>query len=142
MQILFTKSDTLLSKLIRKITREDVSHCALYQDGIVIHYNLLGLQLELYSSFVSRAQVVHTVDLPGQTVSLDTIVANKQAGYDYGALLYVGLRYLFPFLPKKNLWQCSGMYLCTEWVSHIIDREEDSMITPYGLYLKLKEKEI
>lgn len=60
--------------------------------------------------------------------------------YDFGALFYLALRVLFPWLPKKNLWQTSGMFLCTEWVTEVLEGEEDSMITPYKLFLRLKEE--
>jgi hypothetical protein len=61
--------------------------------------------------------------------------------YDMGAGFFIGLsflarRYLKIPLPKVNLWQSSGMFICTEWATESIG-EVDSMITPYGLYLKL-----
>jgi len=61
--------------------------------------------------------------------------------YDYGAFLYIGLKCLLPFLPKINLWQTTGMFLCTEWVQEVLGREIDSMITPYKLYELLSQKE-
>jgi hypothetical protein len=60
--------------------------------------------------------------------------------YDFTGLLYMGLRYLLPFLPRHNLWAISGSFLCTELITEVIDGEEDPDITPYNLYLSLKEK--
>ena len=63
--------------------------------------------------------------------------------YDFGALFFLGFsfaarKYLKLPLPKSNLWQATGMFLCTEWGSEFIEGEQDSMITPYKLYQKLK----
>jgi len=64
-----------------------------------------------------------------------------KASYDFKALLWCGLmltlRRWFPkWIPKQNLWQSSGMFMCTELITAILG-EVDSMITPYQLYLKL-----
>jgi hypothetical protein len=62
--------------------------------------------------------------------------------YDYTGLLYLGLRYyakryLGVSLPKVNLWQISGMFTCTEFVTKVLSGKEDSLITPYQLFLLL-----
>lgn len=141
MKALFTKSDTPLSRAIRGVTGEGVSHCALEVDGWIIHVNLLGLQIESPESFSSHSSVVYSVEIPFEITNLMKALAKSgKMGYDYGALLYLGLRYLLPCLPKKNLWQVSNLYLCTEWLEDLLDEKIDSMLTPYQLYLKLKEK--
>lgn len=142
MNILFTKSDTLMSKLIRKVTGEPFSHCALrVSGGFIIHVNLLGLQVQSSASFGESNEVVEVVyvdtDWPNVIAAM---VGKGHIFYDFGALCYLALRCIMPFLPKKNLWQCSGMYLCTEFVTEVLDSKEDSMITPYKLYLKLANK--
>jgi hypothetical protein len=64
--------------------------------------------------------------------------------YDLPAMLFLGLsllvrRYLKLPLPKSNLWQSTGMFLCTEWVSVFLSQEENSMLTPWKLREKLLE---
>ena len=142
MRILFTKSGSPLSRAIMAVTKEPVSHCALECAGWIIHANLYGVHVELPQTFQSHSQIVYTVDIPLDIDRVMNVLAkNELKYYDLGAILYLALRYWLPCLPKKNLWQSSNMFLCTEWVTEVIDGKADSMITPYQLYLKLKEKE-
>jgi hypothetical protein len=137
--ILFTRSSSPLSWLIRRITGEPVSHVALYCNGWIIHSTGRGVTVELPQTFERHSEVVYSVE-----VSLDwnrvlsALSRYGHARYDFGGLLYLGMRYLIPFLPRKNLWQTSGMFLCTEWVTEVLDGKPDSMISPYGLYLRLE----
>lgn len=141
MQILFTKSNSLLSRMIRKVTGEPVSHCAIASNGYVVHSNLRGVIIETRDYFEAHSQVVYTVEIEDCMDRVTELLATEShATYDIGALLYLGLRYLIPALPKKNLWQSSGMYLCTEWVTTAVNQKTDSMITPYQLYLTLSNK--
>jgi len=140
MDILFTTTQSPLSKAIRGLTEEPVSHCALYQDGWVLHSDLLGVRVEPFSVFTKRNTILHVLQAPDARELLS--LAEKYAGkkYDYLGLLYLGARYIIRWLPKANLWQTTGMFLCTELVTSAIHSEEDSMITPYKLYLKLKKE--
>lgn len=136
MRILFTKSKSLLSYLICAVTKEPVSHCALEIHGWVIHSNLYGVHAEPLEDF--RGEIVYSVEVPYKEEALISGMAKYQGRmYDVGALLYLGLKYLLPFLPKKNLWQSSSMFLCTEWVTQVLDGRADSMVTPYKLYERL-----
>jgi hypothetical protein len=142
MRILFTKSRYPLSKVILAVTKEPVSHCAISYGPWVIHSNLRGVHVELCTSFEKTSEIVFSVPVRDNwPATLRALSTSEFRPYDIGALLYLGLRYLCPWLPKKNLWQSSGMFLCTEWVTAVLDGTPDSMITPYGLYLRLKEKE-
>ena len=157
MQILFTKNSTVLSKTIRDLTNEPVSHTVLLFDfkGVefVIHVNLLGLRIDEYDSFLKTNQIVCRLE-----PQLDSYLQNmkdndrlktvlkqyKKVFYDLGALLFAGscllMRRWFKIpLPKSNLWQMSGMLLCTEWIQSFIDIPLNAMITPYQLYLELKK---
>lgn len=137
MKILFTQSPLIASRLIRKITGEPVSHCAIEIDGTVIHSNFLGVHPQSAEGFRDHCTVWGEVPFPDDFKKMfEQTCAGWGRRYDFGALLYLALRYLLPWLPKKNLWQTSGMYLCSEWVSSYFG-EEDAMITPYRLYLKL-----
>jgi hypothetical protein len=128
-----------MSRLIRWVTGEPVSHCAIECDGWVIHANLLGVHAEALYDFEASCEILHSVEMPANYERLlGLFCRHNQSGYDLGAMLYLGLRLLFPALPKKNLWQCSGMFLCTEWVTEFLSGEPDSLITPYKLYKKMK----
>lgn len=142
MRILFTKSSSPLSRVIRAVTKEPVSHCAIDCSGWILHSNLYGVHVELPQTFTSHSEIVYSIDIPFDINKImATLAKDELKFYDYGALLYLGLRYLFPFLPKKNLWQSSNMYLCTEWVTDVLASNPDSMITPYQLYLQLVSKQ-
>jgi hypothetical protein len=137
-KILFTRSNKIASRLIRLVTGEPVSHCAIEIGTLVIHSNFLGVVSEDKEDFLASVDVGGAVELPDDYQKMFEVACrgfNKK--YDFGAMLYLAARALCPWLPKKNLWQCSGMYLCTEWVTHVIDGEEDSMITPFRLYERL-----
>jgi hypothetical protein len=145
MSVLFTKSDSPLSRLIRGVTGEPISHCALRWDELVVHSNLRGVHITHLHSFTKQSEILYEVPVIEDRNKLTDLLVNAEGSlYDVGALLFLGLtlwcrRYLHLPLPKSNLWQASGMYLCTEFVTKYIDREEDSMITPYKLYLHLQE---
>lgn len=127
-----------MSRLIRRVTKEPVSHVVVAAAGYVIHSNLLGVHAEPKQTF--KSEFVYSIDLPPNYERLLGLFIKRRGSlYDFGALFYLGLRVLLPFLPKKNLWQSSGMYLCTEWAEEVIDVEADAMLTPYKLYLKLSE---
>lgn len=157
MRILFTKGDSVLSKAIRGATGEPVSHVALSFDfgmfDFIVHANLYGLHVESSDSFLRHSEIVYSLDSTEAPIPKDlknkaklkALLAKYEFTlYDFGGLLFTGLallarRYLkFP-LPKSNLWQTTGMFECTEWVTEYLESTEDSMITPYKLYLKLKE---
>ena len=144
MQILFTRSNTILSKTICAITKEPVSHCALKVGPFVIHSNLLGVRIVPYNVFASSHEIVYNINKIELNESIKTVLKECYGKpYDIGALIYLGLRFLFPqLMPKQNLWQTTGMFLCTEFITKMIDMKEDSLITPYKLYLKLTEKKV
>lgn len=138
MKILFTKSDFILSKLIRAVTKEPVSHAAIQCGDWVLHSNLFGVNAELASVFRASATVVYEIEQPMDENKLMAAFAQADTKfYDFGALIYLGLTYLIPWLPKKNLWRSSGSYLCTDWIELAEGEEPDSTMTAYQLYLKL-----
>lgn len=140
-QIHFTKSRSPLSWLIRKVTKEPVSHCAIQYKEWIIHSNLLGVRALPANKFSNQIQysVPAEVSLNGL---VEALVAHGRASYDFGAILFLFLRLIFPrFVPKKNLWQSSGMFMCTEWVTQVLGGEADSMITCMKLYKKLSDKQ-
>lgn len=141
--ILFTTGKkSPISWLIRKVTKEDCSHCVIRYGDLVIHSDFFGVRVETIETFLKRAKVLHQVRFEDVEFDLKNVLENHTGKmYDVLGFFYLGLRLLFPFLPKKNLWQTSGMYLCTELVSSVLDNEELSSITPHKLYTKLKDEQ-
>lgn len=139
MNILFTTSKYPTSWLIRKVTGDDCSHVAMEKGGIVIHSDFTGLRLEPLHIFKQRNIIIHSVSSP-KPVKFSKIISDYWgAKYDFKGLLYLGIRYILPknLLAKGNLWQTSGMFLCTELVTDILEDREDSTITPHELYRRL-----
>lgn len=152
MEILFTSRPSMpVSKLILELTGESVSHTVIRNGDFIYQSSFAGVEQVQAEDFLSKYTVGCTIRPSDDRLNedlverlIERVVALKGALYDFPGLLYLGLRYsLFSAfkckLPKKNLWQLSGMYLCTEFVEDIIDIKSDSMITPHKLYLKLKE---
>lgn len=142
-EILFTRGNSLLSQAICGVTGEPVSHVAIRIGSLIIHSNLRGVHLESAITFLNNCKVIYTVPCITREHKILNVLANSEFScYDVGGLLFAGLallarHYLKIPLPKVNLWQSSGAFLCTEFVSEAISVEQDAMITPYGLYLKL-----
>lgn len=149
MKILFVRNKLPLSRMICDLTKENASHTAIeFSAGFVIHANLKGVHLEGAKNFRKNNEVTYELspENPSQLENpekLNSLLEKYEFSlYDFGGLLFIGfcfmLRAWFRIpLPKQNLWQASGMFLCTEWVQTYIDEEVDSMITPYKLYKKL-----
>ena len=96
-KILFTTSVWPTSWLIRKITKEDCSHCALYINGRVVHCNFKGFTVEPIETFLKHNTVLHAISVKGLDLSVKELqLRYGTAKYDYGALLYLALRYICP----------------------------------------------
>lgn len=150
MEVIFTRNNTPISKLIKAVTREDVSHCGILIDGYVFHSNFLGLQMEPLSKFKRHSRIIYRVQVtpvPDMMEKLHSLYTCRNfVLYDFGAILFLATalslrNYLRIPLPKSNLWASTGMYLCTELVTDIIYDREDAMLTPYKLYKKLKKEQ-
>ena len=140
-QILFTKNSFLLSRMIRGLTKEPVSHCAVRVGSWVIHSTIFGPEIRTHKSFIENSEVVFCTEIDVSEEKIAELITRlDHRAYDYPALIYLALRYIFRWLPKANLWNTSGMYLCTELVTEMIYGKADSMITPYGLYKKIQSK--
>lgn len=143
MQILFTAGHSWFSRTIQHVLDEPVSHVAIQCGETVIHSNLLGVHVISTATFHKHATVILRYNTPDQPQKiLDALSRVDRSMYDFGALLFLGFaflarRYLHVPLPKMNLWQATGMYLCTELVTEVIDGEADSLTTPYGLFKRL-----
>ncbi len=140
-EILFTTTSRLASRLIRAVTNEPMSHCAIRIGDTVLHSTFRGTTFQDKELFYKENCILATIQIPDSVLDLDNIVPSRHY-YDFGAFFYLGIKLLLSRikinLPKKNLWQSTGMYLCTEFITNMLNSEENSTITPYKLYLKLK----
>lgn len=149
MRALFVSTDKLLSKTIKSLTGENVSHVAIEfpECGIVVHSDLLGLHIQTSRNFRKAHQIVYELETIQVVNFLDERIQKLMESYefhmyDYGAFFFLGFSllardYLKIPLPKSNLWQESGMFLCVGWLSEVAFDKEDDMITPYKLYQKM-----
>lgn len=145
-KILWTKNNLPLSHLICAVTKEPVSHVALCQNGKVLHATITGVVLLPEAEFRKKNQVVFELtDWVEASWFTTQITKWRGSPYDVGAILFLGLslllRRVFKLpLPKSNLWQSSGMFLCTEWATLVVDGKTNPLITPYGLYLQVLKR--
>ena len=145
MEILFTTSDKPMSKLIRWATGECCSHTAIRLGDLVIHSDSHGVNGVHIDDFLEENRIIHVVtyNMPATEV-LSKMDSLKDHWYDVGALLFCGVMLFcrkalgLRKWPKQNLWQASGMYMCTEFVTEVINNEADALITPHQLYERIK----
>lgn len=150
-QIVFTKNNSCLSKLIRWLSNEPVSHAAIIFDKkIVFESNLYGTHPKWFCSFIKKNIILLSLDLKMTLEQEEDIYLQipqyDAKPYDFGALFYMiyrGLLYkLFNLpIPRTNLFGREDQFLCVE-LAKILDPTLENLdtITPYQLYLKLKEK--
>ena len=143
MNILFTTNNDLVSKLIRATTGEDISHVAIEAHGFICHASSGGVQIEPKSVFCRRHEIIDTISVGKRNKQLMTALSySYQRPYDYFGVVYLGLKLLARkvniSLPKKNLWHDTGMYFCTEFITHVVDGKRDSMLTPGQLRDRLR----
>jgi len=145
MEVLFARSTKIGSILIQEVTKEDCSHCAILDSSIsmVVHSSFGGVARLPLKDFLAGHTIVHRVRLG---IELNEAKIPFGASYDYAAFLYLGLKFLLMQigikLPKVNLLNISGAFICTELVSLEVLGAVDSTITPHQLYEKLKPLEI
>ena len=150
-QVIFTRSSSFLSKIIRFLSKEPVSHVAIVFDNkIVFHSNLYGTHPDWYSTFIRDNEIIFILDYKYTLEQEEEIYLKirqyDSRWYDFGGLFYFlwrGILYrLFNVpIPKDNLFGKKDQFLCTE-LAKIIDPtlENLDMITPYRVYIQLKEK--
>ena len=155
MQICFTKSKLPLSKLIRWLSGDPVSHVVIvFDDEFAIHSNLYGVQLNWYHTMLKHMTVVYTIDyklsLKKEEEIYRSMLDNFDGrNYDWPAFMYLlwrGLLWKFfkKPLPIKSLWSDQDGYLCTEiagklpkWLTGL-ETNDYSLVTPMKLYTMLE----
>ena len=142
-KIIFANGTSVISDIIRWCTDEPISHVALLlDDKWVVHSNLRGVNLEHIDHFKKSYSIYSITPPVTPTIDVDKELVNSSFKYyDIFAIMWLGLRYVLKKatglkIPKVNLWQVTGLFLCTEWVSFIMQGKEDSTITPFQLYTK------
>lgn len=155
MKLLWTKSDLCLSKAIRHILHEDSSHFAFIFDDdhrLVFHSNFIGAHVEWSERFLSKVEVVFSIDIPMTDEEAEEIYNKlpklQNSWYDFGGLAYFAWRALLKFafnlpLPTKNKWAHRDAFLCTEmgdlFRKHLKDPTVDlGMTTPDTLFKMFK----
>jgi hypothetical protein len=144
-EIASTRSNLFFSKLIRKITGEPISHIVIIVDDLwVIHSNFWGVHAEYVGDFQETSEIVERIPYNvSKDQVLDTLDNFHEASYDYLGMFGLGIclvlrRFLPLLVPKQNLWQTTGMFICTEFVSKAVFGQEDSLTTPGQLMERLR----
>lgn len=141
MRLLFTKGKGPIGRAICWALQSRMSHVVIEYNGLVFHSNFFGVHAIPLEQFLRKAEVVEILETDLKWRELMTTF-NKywHAKYDFLAFAHLGaralLRKLGLKLPKANLWQVTGMFLCTEWVSRTLDGTERTLI-PEQLYERL-----
>lgn len=155
MLLIWTKSSMPLSKAIRWLAGEPVSHFGVVFDkSLVFHSNLYGAHLEWFDTFKKHCEIVYSMDIKGMTLEQEEAVYRSIVSrfdgykYDFRAFFYFGWRLLMRKifrkpLPAKNRWDNEKHLLCTEIASGFPEpflyKADSSITTPYALFKYYKE---
>lgn len=135
MKLVWTKSNRILSKLIRWGLGVDCSHFLIVFEspagGLCFESNLLGTHPKFWKTDKKTLTIVHQIDLPLSVEVEDhvwDVVVDKYdgKGYDYYAFAYFAWRVLLKkcfniAMPPKNKWAQNGSFLCDEVYVALID---------------------
>lgn len=141
MRLLFTKGKGPVGQTVAWALRSRMSHVVIEYNGLVFHSNFWGVHAIPIERFLEKAKVIEIVEIDLTWRELRTNF-NKywHARYDFLAFLHLGVRAVLRRaglkLPKANLWQVTGMFLCTEWVTRTLHGTERTL-TPEQLYERL-----
>lgn len=161
MRLIWTKSNMVLSRLIRWGLDTDCSHFAIVFNspagGLMFESNLIGTHPSFYKNSSKKFELVHSIDLniPAELENMvwDKIVDKYDGkGYDFGAFAYfiwrgILKKFLNISMPDKNRWATENAFLCVECGNVL---EEFGIVLPLGIdtaiasphevYLKICEK--
>jgi len=160
MKLIWTKSNLVLSNIIRWGLETDCSHFALVFNspagGLMFESNLMGTHPKFFRNAQKSFEIVHLIELNLPIEIEDRIwdrIVDKydSRDYDYPGFFYFAWRGLLkkvfkiPF-PKKNKWAKDNAFLCDEVYKCLIeenivpDLNIDLAITPpHEIYEKLSE---
>lgn len=148
LRILFTKKDSSsFSSLIRYITKEPYSHCAVQIGHIVFHSNWKGVNADYYTSFIKENTIAESylcINAEAYKAYKEKImrlfIEHDTSLYDYGALLFLAIKFILKLDIKSNLWQNNRDFICTEWVSKVLFKRQSSMLSPKALSDKINNE--
>lgn len=140
--ILFCTSDKLLGRLIRKFTKSEFSHVALYVEvwgvSFVIDAQKDGIQFRMYSEWVDKYNYKVKVfrsdkDIDSKKLSLRAATKAGFTGYDFESLI---LRQPFKLITgkwneKKNFEE---VMTCSEFVAWVYSIHKSYRMSPEDLY--------
>lgn len=145
MKLVTTRNNTLASKFIRWITKEEESHFLfVFDDSLVFHSRFIGTGLEWWNYIKEKNEIIWIAEIP---LDLETeekfyrSFVDKYYGdkYDFGGALYLGLRLILlkvfkiP-MPDKNIWSKGGRHFCSE-----LALKPDWDLISQGLKLKMDQ---
>lgn len=157
MTLLWTKSNSSLSKLIRWMTADDCSHFSILfkspGGGLLFESNLIGTHPTFYQTSMKKHEIVHSIEVrlsdDEENVLWDKWVSSLDGkGYDFLGALYLGLCCLRERLtkkprPKVNAWAKDGLYFCDEIYCLLSDvpglpviNSTGGMDTPHDVFTK------
>lgn len=140
--VLFTsRVNSWATHLIMWATGEPFSHVAIRYGDFVVHSTFKGgLNVESYYHFIKNNSIYDEIEVSGDANTLLQLLGeHEKSTYDIGAFFFLGLsllarKYLKIPLPKSNLWQATGMFLCSGWVTKYLNQKENDMATPGDIY--------
>lgn len=141
MNVLFTRSMLMGSRLIQWLTTAPVSHCAVEWNELVFHASFGGVQITSKSRFYAEHRVIYIVPVSSEKepVLVARLLSKEGLAYDYKTVIYLAFIFLWKklsgkFTPGKISWANNKTFDCTELVSYAILGQENPTITPYELY--------
>lgn len=154
MKLLFTKNNTIFSKLIRYGLKEPVSHVVLqFNNGTIIHSDSFGVSIQWSNDYLKKNKVLFSIDYKVNVSDEEIIehIMNNVASrsYDFAAVMYFTWSVLLYKISGKwkthNEWNDKNNYMCTEMVQLLPGKIQDvlegydlSITSPYKLYNILK----
>lgn len=128
MKLVWTKSNSVLSQVIRFICGQDCSHFSFVFEsgsrGLMFESNLLGTHPTFYKTSLKNHSVVHEKSLEIPIDVEDEIwdlMVQKYDGrsYDFGGAIFLGLSLAMERIfkmprPQVNRWAKSDKYFCDE----------------------------
>lgn len=157
--LLWTRSNSLLSKIIRSTTRQDCSHFSFVfegpgRSGLMFESNLLGTHPCFLKTSLKMHTIVHQKNMPTDLETEDKIwdiIVEKydDRSYDFLGAIYLGLyklanRWFNVPMPLVNRWSQPGQYYCDELYQVLTSLPgfpqleiKGGMQTPHDLWVKL-----
>lgn len=159
MKLLWTKNNTIVSKVIRGGFGDPCSHFAieLYKGQIVFQSNFFGCDFQASKTFREKHVVVFELEYPMSQEREDEIFDSVVKlmignGYDFKALTYffwraVLYKSLGTSMPITNAWASKNKDICVEVANVMPDdivpisikTQDLSMRRPFQLYRMIKE---